>query len=277
MKGILHVGALRELQKYQRLEFPDGIYGCSIGSIIATYLSFNLPIDDKTIELTKKYLTFEKITPKPSFNDLRSALSDKGVFSMDLFEKTMIELFSEVGIDIKSKRIGDTNQPLHIIASNITKGIPTIFTKDVPILDAMKCSCCIPGVFKPQTLYGQVYVDGGLLVPCISWIEPDALTFSLTKHTTTKITPETLTHISPVDFMKDIYSMSFNYFMKLHKNDNIVTLYYPNLHSDSDIEEFDISDILNTSETSLRNFLISKGFLEKLTEVGDIGSTNHLV
>lgn len=276
IKGILHIGALRELQKYQTLEFPNGIYGCSVGSVIATYISFNLPVDDRAVELTKKYLTFERIVPKPSFSDIRNAMSEKGMFSMDLFEQNIIEMFSEVGIDIKTKKIGDAQQPLHIIASNLTKGIPTIFTKDVPILDALKCSCCLPGIFKPQNLYGQLYVDGGMLVPCISWIQPDALVFSLTKQKTSKIAPDTIGMMSPLDFMKNIYAMSINHFMMMHRNDNIVTLSYPDLQSDSDLGDFDIPDILNTAETSVRGFLASKGFLEKLSEVSDSWSSDHL-
>ena len=234
-------------------------------------------MDESAVNLTRKYLTFEKITPKPSFNDIRSALADKGVFNMDLFEKNVIEMFSEVGIDIKDKKIGDAQQPLYIIASNLTKGIPTIFSKDVPILEALKCSCCLPGIFKPQNLYGQIYVDGGMLVPCISWIQPDALVLSLTKQKTTKITPDTIGNISPLDFMKNIYAMSINHFMTMHRNDNIVTLSYPDLHSDSDLEEFDIEDILKSASTSMRGFLASKSLLQELPEVSDTGSSNHLI
>lgn len=261
IKGILHIGGLRELQKYQQLQFPDGIYGCSIGSIIATYLSFNLPIDDKTIQITKKYLSLDRIIPKPTFQDLKNALSEKGLYSMNLFEENLIEMFNEFNIEIKNKKIGDTPQPLYIISSNITKGVPTIFTKDVPILDALKCSCCLPGIFKPQNLYGQIYVDGGVLVPCISWIQPDALTFSLTKQKISKITPESISSISPLDYMKDIYAMAINHFMTMHKNDTIVELSYPELTSDSDLNDFDITDVIATSEQSMKTFLVSKGLL----------------
>ena len=216
-------------------------------------------MDETAVNLTKKYLTFDRITPKPSFNDIRNALSEKGVFSMDLFEANMIDMFLEAGVDIRNKRIGDAHQPLYIIASNLTKGIPAIFSKDVPILDALKCSCCLPGIFKPQNVYGQLYVDGGMLVPCISWIQPDALVFSLTKQKTCKITPDTIANISPIEYMKNMYAMSINHFMSMHKNDNIVTLSYPDLHSDSNLEEFDIDDILKTAEHSMCGFLASKG------------------
>lgn len=51
-KGILHVGALQELSKRQPLDFPKGVYGSSIGSILATYIAFGLPIDN-TVPLLK--------------------------------------------------------------------------------------------------------------------------------------------------------------------------------------------------------------------------------
>lgn len=276
-KGILHIGALRELQKHQPLHFPDGIYGSSIGSIIATYLSFNLPIDDKIIELTKKYISREKFTPVPTFKDVSGVFSEKGLFSMDLFEKSLIELFLEYGIQLKDKRIGDTEQPLYIIASNITKGVPAIFTKDVPILDALKCSCCLPGIFKPQILYNQVYIDGEAFVPCISWIQPDALILSLPKVFISRITPENINSISILDFMKDIYHMSVRNSVDIHSKGDIVSLSYPKLMSDSDIEDFDVTDILEKSGLTLRRFLVTKGFLQELAEVSNVGATNHLV
>jgi NTE family protein len=276
MKGILHVGALRELAKHQPLEFPDGIYGCSVGSIIATYISFRLPIDDKLIKMTKN-LSIDRFIPKLSFKDISSALSHKGVFSMEMFEQTLVELFLEFGVNLKDMKIGDAPQPLYIISSNITRGMPTIFTKDVPILDALKCSCCIPGVFKPQVLYNQLYVDGSLFVPCISWIESDALVFSLMKQKANHMTPQNITQISPIEFMKDMYSMAINHFMEQHKTDLIVGLLYPKLDSESDLSDFDIDDILLKSEGTLRRFLISKGLFQELSEISDIRPSNHLI
>jgi hypothetical protein len=277
VKGILHIGALQELAKHQPLQFPDGIYGCSVGSVIATYLSFNLPIDDRVVDLTARYLSFDKLLPKPTFNDIRSAFSEKGVFSMDQFEQNIVEMFSEAGVDIKTKKIGDALQPLHIIASNISKGVPTIFTKDVPILDALKCSCCVPGIFKPQNLYGQLYIDGVTLVPCISWLQPDALVLSLTKQSAHRISPETLPTISAFDFMEHVYAMSVAYFVTLHKSENVLTLTYPGLYSNSNLDDFDIPNVLETAQGSMRGFLASKGFLQEVTEVGDSGSTDHLI
>ena len=46
MRGALHLGGLRALLEFQdTLQFPDGIYGYSIGSIVATALAFNLKLE----------------------------------------------------------------------------------------------------------------------------------------------------------------------------------------------------------------------------------------
>jgi len=260
IKGILHVGALQELAKYQKLEFPNGVYGASIGSIIGTYLAFGLPID-KLSDLTKKHLSTKNFTPSIGLYDITSCLSKKGLFSMNQFEKTVCSVFDEAGLDIRKKVIGDANMPLFIIASNVTKGKPTIFSKDVPLLEAIKCSCCIPGVFKPQVLYNQVYVDGDLFTPNIGVIVPisdDTIILTLPRRRTIVITAETIDSVSPFDFAYDLISIATRQ-SGLHKNNPCtLPLMYPMLTSSSDLEKMDIIDIFKYASSKLRRFLLTK-------------------
>jgi predicted patatin/cPLA2 family phospholipase len=260
IKGILHVGALQELAKYQKLEFPNGVYGCSIGSIIGTYLAFGLPID-KLSDLTKKHLSTKNFTPSIGLYDITSCLSKKGLFSMNQFEKTVCSVFDEAGLDIRKKVIGDANMPLFIIASNVTKGKPTIFSKDVPLLEAIKCSCCIPGVFKPQVLYNQVYVDGDFFSPNIGVIVPisdDTIILTLPRRRTIVITAETIDSVSPFDFAYDLISIATRQ-SGLHKNNPCtLPLMYPMLTSSSDLEKMDIIDIFKYASSKLRRFLLTK-------------------
>ena len=260
IKGILHVGALQELAKYQKLEFPNGVYGASIGSIIGTYVAFGLPIH-KLSDLTKKHLSTKNFTPSIGLYDITSCLSKKGLFSMNQFEKTVCSVFDEAGLDIRKKVIGDANMPLFIIASNVTKGKPTIFSKDVPLLEAIKCSCCIPGVFKPQVLYNQVYVDGDLFTPNIGVIVPisdDTIILTLPRRRTIVITAETIDSVSPFDFAYDLISIATRQ-SGLHKNNPCtLPLMYPMLTSSSDLEKMDIIDIFKYASSKLRRFLLTK-------------------
>jgi predicted patatin/cPLA2 family phospholipase len=254
VKGILHIGALRELAKHQPLKF-DSIYGCSVGSIIATYIAFELPMDKIPFE----YLNLDKFVPKFQFQHLSSALSSKGLYPMDVFETNIREMFLKAGLDIKDKKIGDAKMPLYIVSSNITKGVPAIFSGDISLIDALKCSCCIPGMFRPHELYGQMYVDGVLFTPCIANIMPkDALALSLTKQRKRHITPSLIESMSPISYLTDLHTMSSHLFHNACLTPNTLCMAYPNLHSDSDLSEFDTSDILNHSGNLLQKFLAER-------------------
>ena len=277
IKGILHVGALQELSKYQKLDFPEGIYGSSIGAVVATYVAFGLPLNEKLLKLISEKFYVQNVVPSLGFKDLSSAFLQKGIFTMDLLEKSICEIFGEFEIDIKTKRIKDSKMPLKILASNITKGVPTIFTGDVFVLDALKCSCCLPGIFRPQELYGQIYVDGDIFTPCIGAIEKDILEFSLKTHLPDKITPSSLESLNVLSYFRQIFNMAYTNFVKTQKSEWCVSLSYPGLMADSNLEEFDLENVLQISKNTLRSFLISKGLFEEFSEIGNAGSSNHLV
>jgi predicted acylesterase/phospholipase RssA len=269
-KGILHIGALQELSKRQPLEFPNGVYGSSIGSILATYIAFGLPIDN-TVPLLKKYLVFEKIAPKPNFTQMAKSLSTKGMYEMDSFETLLIEFFQEAGLDIREKKIVDAKMPLYIVASNITKGIPTVFSKDVPVLSALKCSCCIPGVFRPQPLYDQLYVDGDMFTPAISNLVPKdetTLILNLKKQNAKIMTPENIESISPLEYIGNLYLMTMTQFYNAQKDHDSVSLFHPKLYSTTPIDEIDIEDVLQVGKLQLRRFL-SQHSNQKRTESSD--------
>ena len=261
IKGILHVGALQELSKHQPLDFPKGVYGSSIGSIIGTYIAFGLPIE-KLPELTKKHLSTKNFIPSIGLYDIASCLSKKGLFSMNYLEKTICDVFDEAGLDIRNKVIGDAKMPLFIVASNVTKGKPTIFSKNVSLLEAIKCSCCVPGVFKPQVLYNQVYVDGDFFSPNISGIVPisdDTLILILPRSRSITITAETIDSISPFDFAYDLLSIATRQsYDRTKKSPCTLPLIYPMLTSTSDLEKMDITDIFKHTSNKLHRFLLSK-------------------
>lgn len=269
-KGILHIGALQELSTRQSLNFPNGVYGSSIGSILATYVAFGLPIDN-TIPLLKKYLVLDKIAPKPNFTQMAKSLSTKGMYDMDAFETLLIEFFQDAGLDIRDKKIVDAKMPLHIVASNITKGIPTIFSKDIPVISALRCSCCVPGIFRPQALYGQLYVDGDLFTPAISNLVPkdeSTLILNLKKQSPKLMTPETIESISPLEYIGNLYLMTMTQFYKAQKDTTAVSLFHPKLHSTTPIEEINITEVLETAKSQLRRFLSENGN-QKGTECRD--------
>jgi len=266
-KGILHVGALRELSKHQKLYFPDGVYGCSIGSIIATFIAFEIPLDDKLIQLTQDFCCIDRFVPSISIDVIENAIPQKGAFDMTIFVEKVAEMFELSGLDIRNLKLGDAKMPLFIIASNISKGVATYFTGNVPILDAIRCSCCLPVVFRPQELYGNLYIDGDAFLPYIGSVEKDAFIISLKTHLTPRIKPDTLKSIALPLYIREVYNMGIMNVINMHKTDLTVELAYPKLMADSDLSKFDIPDIIAHAEKLTRNFLISKGFLKEVAEV----------
>ena len=268
VKGILHVGVLLELQKHQELFFPDGVYGVSVGSIIGTYIAFGLPLD---MDILKDAFCVSKFIPEPDYANLPQMLSLKGVFSMDMFEKSVINIFMKKGVDLRTKVIGDAQMPLYIVASNLTKGIPTIFSKNVPVLEALKCSCCIPGVFRPQVLYDQVYIDGDLFVPSVDNLIPDtsrALCVSLkTIMSDYDFSAANIENVSPVHYIHGIYNFVTRNFLHQVKKPCTIHLTYPKLKSISNIDEFNIPLILKKAGADLSRFLGTKGGNKEGAEV----------
>jgi NTE family protein len=269
VKGILHIGAIMELSKSQELVFPDGVYGVSVGAVIGTYLAFGLPFDTEGISKLKQQFKLTNFVGNIDFKSISQSFSLKGMLTMELFETMVVDLFESRGIDIRTKTLGDAKMPLFIISSNLTKGKPTIFSGNVPVLDALKCSCAIPGIFVPQILYNQVYIDGDMFCPSVDKFMPldNMLCISLKKRMSdTNFTADTIENMSPLTYIHDIYTMLTQNFHNQVKTDKTVCLYFPGLHSMSDIDEFNVDDILSKASSDLNRFLRSKSILQEPTE-----------
>lgn len=258
-KGILHIGVLRELAKTQPLDFPDGIYGSSVGAIIATCVAFKLPLDGM-LQFIKTYSSIDSLIP-PAFevHNIPKVFSKKGMYEMDTFEKRIVELFETNNIPIRDKKLNQAYMPLHIVASNITRGKPTIFSGNIGVLDALKCSCCIPVLFRPIELYGQLYIDGDILSPCIASVVPaNTVSISLTKKGKRIITPSVIDYISPFDYTGAVYSMIMDRFQKSQASNTTLQICYPKLTADSDLAEYDIDHILDSASRDFNGFLGSQ-------------------
>lgn len=254
-KGILHIGVLRELAKHQSLEFPDGIYGSSVGSIIASCIAFHVPIDN-IMHFIKQHSSIQSMIPsKFDVQNISKLFANKGFYSMDVFNQRMIELFKTANIDIEGKKLKDAHMPLYIVSSNITKGIPAVFSDDVSVLEALRCSCCIPFLFHPQHIGNNLYVDGDILTPNLtSLCSKDTIVVNLDKHRKNSITPSQLESMSPLDYARDLYLIVATYNQKNQSSTNTLSISYPNLYSDTDLSEIDINDVLVHASDEFRRF-----------------------
>lgn len=62
----------------------------------------------------------------------------------------------------KNKRIEELSIPLAIVATNLNRGTRKIFTTG-PVAEAVRASISIPGIFVPEKMNGEYYVDGGVM------------------------------------------------------------------------------------------------------------------
>ena len=205
VRGGLHIGGLRALAERQPLVFPDGIYGCSVGSIIATAIAFGVTVDQLESMLYTEF-TLSKFIPPVTLSSLMSFQTKKGMFSMDMLEETILKGFDRLGIDLRGKVIADAPQKLWIVASNLTTQRVSLLTGQVPLLAAIKASSCIPGVYQPQLIFNQVFLDGGVKCDCIVNVVPTGTLVFHIGYSHRPLFPSDLETMEIGDFFRNVYA-----------------------------------------------------------------------
>jgi hypothetical protein len=208
VRGGLHVGGLSAIEKIRgNLEFPEGIYGSSIGAVIATAVAFNLNAS-QIRTMFDEHFHMSKAIPSLSLSSIHSLGYKKGLFPMDSFEQSLIDIFMSQGIDLRNKTVSDSPQKLYIVASNMTTCKPTLLTGDVPLLKSILCSCCLPFVFQPQVLYNNLYLDGGICLHSLDDIVPkDCLVLHI-RRSAKPVHVSNFEETSLLDFLGHIYEVS---------------------------------------------------------------------
>jgi predicted acylesterase/phospholipase RssA len=189
----------------------------------------------------------------------------KGMFSMDSFEKHLLSTFDLEGIDLRNKFLSDAKIPLFINASNLTRGIPTIFTGNIPVVSAIKASCCIPFLFHPQVIGKSVYVDGGLITNDLHKLVPkedqaDTLSIYLI-HSNPHITPQNIESLPTSEFVYKLYKTVCLYHHSQNVGTaNVLQLYYPGRSGISDLNKEDMEDMIHIGRCLTRSFLSKHSF-----------------
>jgi NTE family protein len=257
MRGGIHVGALTALHAIRgNLEFPDGIYGCSVGSIVATAVAFRIPPDVMRTMFEQDFHLANTL-PTLRIANIQQMNARKGVFSMDTLEKTIITSFAKHGVDLRDKVIADAPQKLFIQASNLTTCRTVWLTGQVPIIKAILCSCCIPFVFEPQVLYNNLYIDGGIFETFIHKIVPkDCLVFHLRREVTPML-PESVATTSMYDLLVHIFIVKSN----TEFPSNVVLFTNNNIRS---LQELSPTDKIQLFDCGLRG--VNRFFAQRLPQ-----------
>lgn len=164
ISGILFIGALDELQKYNFLNIKNikNYYGTSIGSIISFILSLGYTIKE-IIEFIKEF-DFKKLEPNVECDTFFYEYGiNSGTRIISLLQTLLKEKLNKTNITFK-ELYELTKNKLGIVATNFTKNKEVLFsfenTPDFSVLLAIRMSIAIPLIFTPVKYENEFYVDG---------------------------------------------------------------------------------------------------------------------
>lgn len=141
-RGIAHIGVIQRLEELNAK--PSHIVGTSIGAIVWAFYAFGFTSTEmRQVVRDTKFLTL--IDPDVMHGGI------KGRKVMTHFKKYFWE-----------KTFADAIIPLTIVATNIDTGEKVVF-QEGRIIDALRASISIPGVFVPFRYHGMSLVDGGIV------------------------------------------------------------------------------------------------------------------
>ena len=147
-RGWAHIGAIEALEE---AHIPiDFIVGCSVGSYVgALYASGSVAsLKEFVLRMNGKkvFSYFDVVFPRSGLLD--GTRKVKELFSMH----TAVERFS------------DLNIPLSMVATDLNKGDKVVL-KSGNIMEALRATMSIPGLFAPVWVKGRWLVDGALVDP----------------------------------------------------------------------------------------------------------------
>ncbi len=147
-RGIAHIAFLKVLDELEIR--PAVISGTSIGALIgALYASGQ---SGSALEQIFKELNYLDLVTLVDFKWLHA---NDGLIGGDKIFKTLSQLTG-------NKRFEDLTIPLRIIATDFRRQAEVLF-KTGELIEAVRASISLPGIFEPVIKDGRVLVDGGIV------------------------------------------------------------------------------------------------------------------
>ncbi|MEO1079120.1 MAG: patatin-like phospholipase family protein [Pseudomonadota bacterium] len=147
-RGLAHIGVIKVL--HEQGFSIESITGCSMGALVgALYATRHLDhYEDWVCELTRRDVL--------RFLDI-SLLGRSGMVKGDKLMEQLSSWLAGVAME-------DLRLPLTVVAADIVARKEVWITKG-DLLEAVRASIAVPGVFTPLMKNGRILVDGGILNP----------------------------------------------------------------------------------------------------------------
>ncbi|MDA8174418.1 MAG: patatin-like phospholipase family protein [Nitrospiraceae bacterium] len=144
-RGFAHIGVLKVLAANG---IPiNMIVGTSAGSLVAALYAYGY----NPFDIQKLALSIQK-----------SDIADFGLPDDGFIRGRRLQDF--VNKAVKNTPIEKMKVPLYIVATDLQSGSEVVFGRGNTGM-AVRASCSIPGVFRPELINGRQYVDGGVVSP----------------------------------------------------------------------------------------------------------------
>lgn len=186
-RGAAHCGALQALHEYGIK--PDVVSGTSVGSIVATLYSAGFT-PKQMIELFQG-LNFFKDIVAPS-------VPKGGLFD----SKPLLELIRK---NLTYTRLEELPIPTYLVASDLEHGVPKVFSKG-EIAPRVVASCSIPVIFRPMSINGIHYVDGGAFI---------TLPVSVLRDKCETVIALNLNHLEEDKYQNNLVAVAYRSFMMM--------------------------------------------------------------
>ena len=167
--GLLSYGAAKHLaqQGFWSHDTIETIYGTSIGSLIGAMLCLKhdwSTLDDYIIKRPWEKVIVDSL-------EMLELFSCKGVAKMKLLDDIMRPLLESKDLTL-AVTLREFYEYSHIslnvftVELNAFKKVQLSHTThpDLPLMDAIKMSSCVPMLFQPIVRDGCCYIDGGVMV-----------------------------------------------------------------------------------------------------------------
>ncbi len=147
-RGWAHIGVLRTLVRAGYA--PDVVVGTSIGAVVG-----GLYVADKLDQLE---MWARSLTSRSIFSLLDFSLSGSGLIGGYRLAKLLEAQIGGACFD-------NLSRPFAVVATELETGREA-WLRDGALLDAMRASYALPGVFAPVKYDGRWMIDGALVNPC---------------------------------------------------------------------------------------------------------------
>lgn len=141
-RGISHIGVLKALEELNVK--IDCLSGTSTGALVAALYSYGFTPDR----------ILDTVISTSIFSSLRPAWTWTGLVKIAKLQELILSAIPEDNFDA-------LKIPLTITTTNLKKGQAEYFTSG-QLIPVILASCCVPVIFAPVEIDGELYVDGGL-------------------------------------------------------------------------------------------------------------------